>query len=193
MFASSPAVSGIKTKFSAILGRMSMRERALMGAAVFVGLVILSYNAIEKTAAEFAELGLQIKQAQSDVELLPANLSKYTELKAKHDAIKSLYEGIEIQEGALSYLEKLIRDKAGLPSGQFNISDPPPRPFGKEYDQLPFLIKFSTVDFKGFIEFLKELVEGQKPFIISRLDLNRRRGSDRLEIELEVSSIRRKK
>ena len=185
-----PAYRDLRSKFSAVLARLSWRERSLLGAAVGVAFLLFAYNAAINTKAEFSALALKISQAEADAAQVKSSLERYMELKNKSDEIRRIYKSVEIEEGELSYLEKLIKEKAGIAP---NIVTPAERDFGSEYIQKPFVIKFSTTDFKGFVEFLKALVEGPKPFILSRLDLTRRRGADRLEVDMEASSLRHKK
>lgn len=49
------------------------------------------------------------------------------------------------------------------------------------------------MDLGRLVQFLEELVQGKKPFVAPSLDIKRRPAGDSLDVELEVSSLRRKK
>ena len=130
-------------------------------------------------------------ETAQQLQYVAAALSRYQKLQVRRDEIERDFREVEIEEGALSYLEDLVKTKAGVVNPQISPRDI--RDFGSEYEQAPFLIRFPIVDLNRLVQFLEELVQGKKPFILASLDIKRRPAGDSLDIELEVSSLRRKK
>jgi len=191
---------GIKATYMALLKdlgayytKMSSRERGLVVVVVLVVGVILSFNICSCTNQIFKAQQAEMERAKTESESVALVLKNYFKFKRKRDAIENQYKEVEISEGALSYLENLVKTKAQIELGRFQISDSAAKPFGLNFEQQPFSIKFSTTNLQAFVEFLKELSEGVKPFVFSSLDLSRMRGSDQLQVAMEVSSVRRVK
>ncbi len=172
--------------------KMSMREWILIALASLVIVCIALIEIYGAVASYFEDQSVRLTQLETRLGSTNSHLQKYLDLKARRDAIESRYREVEIQEGALSHLENLIKTKAGIAQGLFTIRDSPASPFGGNYEQLPFMVKFNTTNLQALVDFLREVTEGPKPLVLSRLDLNRRRGSDRLDVEVALSSIRRK-
>ena len=193
---SNSATTQVRDYFNTLRGRfaqLSQRERLLvLGAAVIGGILVLAYFAGPVTTA-FRQQSAAITRARMDASTLPAVARRYLEIKARRAAIENRFKQVEFREGTvLSHLEQLIRDKAQIPAKEFNIRQGEARDFGKDYEQTPFTVKFSTTNLAALVEFLKELVEGSKPMILSRLDVTRRRGSNRLDVEMDASAIKHK-
>lgn len=172
--------------------KMSTREWGLISVAGAAIVIVLALEAYGQIAAYFNEQALRLNQVEARLGETTNSLQKYLDLKARRDAIESRYREVAVQDDAVSHLENLIKTKAGIQQGLFTIRDSPANPFGGNYEQLPFSVKFNTTNLQALVDFLREVTEGPKPLVLSRLDLNRRRGSDRLDVEISLSSIRRK-
>ena len=172
---------------------LSARERLLVLAAPLIGILLLLFYMSGPVATAFRRQSAAISKARMDISTLPAVAKRYLEIKARRAAIESRFRQVEFREGtALSHLEQLIRDKAQIPAKEFNIRQGEARDFGRDYQQTPFTVKFSTSNLAALVEFLKELSEGAKPMILSRLDVTRRRGVNRLDVEMDASAIKHK-
>jgi hypothetical protein len=170
--------------------RLDRREILLITAALFmVGLMILSqfYSWVD---SKFEEQAAEIEQLENDAQTVSAMLQRYVRLRSRRDEIEASYKQVEIKEGALSLLESLIRTKANVPTG-FTIKDNPPRQFGGNYEQVPFSVKFPISNLPKLVEFLQEVLHGAKPMVVTRLDLRKQRNSDRMDVDMDVSSFRR--
>ncbi len=171
--------------------KLSGRERVL----VLFGALALSISALYLVYSPIEEAFVIQSQALNDVSLklqnVSAALARHQKLRARREEVEREFREVEIAEGALSYLEELVKTKAGVLNPQISPRDI--REFGSDYEQAPFLIRFPIVDLARLVQFLETLVNGPKPFILASLDIKRRPAGDSLDVELEVSSIRRKK
>ena len=186
-----------KAQSSAFLGKLldsfrklSRREQGLVGGAFAVLLVVVGYLVYEPIQDSFDHQALALTEARGRTKTVGGTLERYLKLKAKRDSIESRYREVEFKEGALSHLENLIRTKAMVNSG-FNIKDSPPRPFGGSYEQVPFSVHFQTSNLDSLIDFLREVVHGPRPLILGKIDLQRSRLGDRLDVDLDISSLRK--
>ncbi|MBX7137274.1 MAG: hypothetical protein K1X83_04750 [Oligoflexia bacterium] len=172
------------------LAAMSGREKLLIGVGLIVLLGLALVQIYGSISAGFSSQSVEITRLERDLNDLSTLLDRYTKVKSRRDAIENQYKSVEINEGVYSHLENLIKKFALVDSG-FTISENPQLKFGGNYLQLPFVVKFTTTNLKALVDFLKQIVEGPKPLVISRLNLTRSRGRDSLDVELEVSSIKR--
>jgi type II secretory pathway component PulM len=170
--------------------KLSARERVLVaicGFAVLASALYLVYAAIEES---FANQERELNDTTLKLQNVAAALTRYQKLRARREEVERAFREVEISEGALSYLEELVKTKAGVLNPQINPRDI--RDFGSQYEQAPFQIRFPIVDLARLVQFLETLVKGPKPFILASLDIKRRPAGDSLDVELEVSSIRKK-
>ena len=177
------------TRAKEIYVALSPREKNLLVGGVSVLLIISVMIVNRPISSRFEEQSLELIKVQQDAHNIANELNRYQRLIQRRAEIEQDFKSVEIREGALSHLEGLIRSKAGIEQGQFTIKDQPPKPFGNQYEQAFFTVNFNTTNYPRLIDFLEELVDGPKPLVIKRLDLKRSRGGDRLEVELEISSI----
>lgn len=174
---------------AAYIKKMQPRERFLAILAIGVGLIItgnIAYSSIEET---FKDQEVRLEKALSEMDLSSAALSRFATLKLRQRSIEDAYKEVELDGPVLSYLEKLLKEKAGIASG-FTIRDKPTRQFGGGYEQTPYTIKFTTVDTNRLLEFLKELSEGSRPVLLASIDIKPRPSHDSVDVELEISSIK---
>lgn len=182
--------SQLASQVSDYLKKLSPREKAIIFIAAAMVLVSIGYQIYKPINEAF--IAQQKKQAeiQEQMTFVTTALGRYSRLKSRQAEIELAYKEVEIKEGALSHLENLVRNKAGIASG-FTIRDKPTKEFGGNYEQAPFSIKFTITDFPRLVEFLKELVHGQHPMILASLDLKKRPAGDAIEAEMDVSSVRK--
>ena len=172
---------------------LSPREQKLLLGAVAVVVIFMVFSFIQPIQNMFLDQSLELSKAEQEVHNIAVEINRYQRLKLRRSQVEQEFKSVEIKEGALSHLESLVKDKAGIAQGAFTIKDQPPKPFGAGYQQTFFSVNFSTTDYPRLIDFLKELVDGPKPLVVKRLDLKRTRGGDKLEIDLEISSITKDK
>lgn len=169
--------------------KLSLRERGIIWSAAAIGALIGLYSFGEHINGIFAEQHTRLEDGEKAVRATGPLLERYVKLKTRRDAIEREYRGVEIKEGAYAHIENLIRSKLGISSG-FTIKDNPPKEMGGDFEQITYSIKFPVPTLQPLIDFLKEIVHGQRPLLLSRLDIAKRGRGDKLEIELDVVSIR---
>lgn len=171
------------------LANLSGREKAILAvAAVMIAIVSVS-KSYDWVSSVFAEQTARLEKTQQDLQAAAAMLQRHAKLRTRRDEIETMYKEIEIKEGGLSLLEKLLRTKANVTSG-FTIKDGPVRQFGGNYEQAPFSVKFPTNNLQTLVAFLTEVVHGPQRMVLTRLDLRKSRAGDRLEVDMDVSSFR---
>ena len=186
-------VTTLKRRALEELRRLSFRERMLVVVAALAVLSLLLYKVAftlqEKMAAQKAEIeALDLSRTE-----VIDSLSRYSTLRARRLAIEEQYKGVEIKEGVRSHLERLLKEKAGVPSDKITIKDLPVNEFGGNYELAPFSVKFVASSMQGLVAFLVEIVHGTRPLVLTELELKKGRVGDRMEVSVEVSSIRKVK
>lgn len=192
------SATSISSRFSPQMGklretfdRLSDRERTILFCAIGLGILFGIWMVFSTVSDFFDEQSARIAKLENDSEDVKKNLLRYAKLRALRDSIESEFRGGELKEGALSYLEGLLSEKAGIGKSEFSIRDGGTRPFGTEYEQGSFSIRFTIQSYEKLVNFLREIVDGKKPLMLRRLSMQRRRGSDRLELDIDINSIRK--
>lgn len=171
---------------------LTQREKAIIVLAVSVALFMLCYQIYEPIRRVFREQADQLVALEGSMKTVAPGIERYVKLRARRDGIEEEYKEVEFKEGALSHLENLVKGKAGVTAG-FTIKDNPPKEFGGNYEQTLFNIKFTTTNLESLVEFLRELTYGAKPLVVSKVDIQKSKFADRLEVDVDASSIRRLK
>jgi hypothetical protein len=181
----------VKTLLLVQGGKFSYREKLIVAAGCTFILVSLAYMIYEPVQRAFSEQGQRLEQSDQEMEKVAIALARYSKLKARRQIIENSYKEVEISEGVRSLLSGIIESKAGIPQGQFDIDARDARPFGMNYEQTPFRVRFIITDYSRLVAFLKEIVLGPKPLILTSLEIKKRQTADGgLEVDLDVSSIR---
>jgi hypothetical protein len=172
-----------------LYGGLSERERKLLAVGILVTIVIAVLAVTQPIRSIFAEQNLELEKVIMESQQISTELTRYQRLISRRREVEQEFKSVELKDGALSHLEGLIRDKAGIGQGAFTIKDQAPRPFGNDYQQTFFTVNFATTDYPKLIDFLQELVAGKQPLLLKRLSLKRSRGGEKLDVDIEVSSI----
>ncbi len=191
----------VRKRISDEMRKMSLRERLLI-IATFLGIAaFLLYLIASATRAKFADQSAEIQRVESlrtevmgssDVGREAGTIARYLELRARIAALEAQFKEVEVKEGVRSYLENLLRTKAGV-SDRYEIKDAPTKEFGSDYELAPFTVRFTAVTMQGAIDFLRELVTGPHPLILTELDLRKGRVGDKLDVTADLLSIRKVK
>jgi len=181
----------VKARSLEYLHKLTFREKTIIAVCLALALVFGLYNMYQPLKASFARQSAQIEKLQTDSETVTHLLNRHLELSTRKNEIEGAYQQIAGRGGMLSYIEGVITNKMSIQQSDFEIREQATRSFAGDFEQAPFLIKFNTQDFPKLVEFLAELAHGPRPLIISRLDLKKTRAGDALEVEIDVSSLRR--
>ncbi len=186
----SATTSAIKKQLGDYYKKLSGREKVIIAVAILMILISIIYPLQQEIRSAFSAQDRTWSELEDESKKVAASLARYAKLKNRQAAIELSYKEVEIKEGALSYLENLVRNKAGIASG-FTIRDRPPREFAGSYEQTPFTIKFVITDYPRLIEFLKEITHGQHPMLLAGINVKKRPAGDALEVEIDVSGVRK--
>jgi hypothetical protein len=187
-------ISSRKVLFSrgmAWFNKLSKREKLLVGVPIPIILFFILHAAIYTPVMEaFASQNARLEESTANIKIIAAMLEKYQRLKSRRANIEEQYKEIEIKESGITLLENMISKHLELPSKSFDIRPSDPQEFGGNFEKTSYTIKFSTPELGKLVAFLDELVHGQAPMILRRLDL-KVSGSNSLDVEIDASSIRR--
>ena len=168
---------------------LSGREQQILvacGAIIVVALVSWGWGAATEA---FDDQYRRIAQVEQQLSKLASEVDQYSKWKGRKDAIEKRFRQVEIKEGVASYLETLLRTKAEVSKG-FSIKDLGASEFGKDFQQESYSVTFSTSNLAALVAFLKELTFGERPVVLSRLDLEMPSHRTALDVRLEVAAIR---
>lgn len=171
---------------------ITRREQAIVVSGIIALFVILvQITVIDPVFAFLEQQQVELEETRKEMNALPNVLARYQRLVQRRKNIEELYKAIEMSEGAFAHLEKLIKEKAGIPAASFDIKEGLPIKFGMDYEQLPYTISFKITDYNRLIDFLEEIVNGSKPLVISTLDMQKSRLGDHIRVSMQVNSVRR--
>ncbi len=183
-------IPALKRRLREELTKLSGRERGLIAGAIVAILFLVVWQSYEKVRSVFKNQSLKIEAARQDLGDIRERFQRFSALHAKRKAIEEQYKEVEIKDGVRSHLEELLKSKAGVSSG-YNIRELTAVEFGGNYEQAPFSLKFTVGSLEGLVDFLKELVQGAHPLVVTELEIKREPIGDKLKVSVDVSSIRR--
>jgi hypothetical protein len=170
--------------------KLSLRERLIVVVAVGILSLFGVSRVVGSVKEAFAIQSQQLTDLEARVQSLPGLVGHYEKRKGRRDTIKAKYKQLERKEGTLSYLERLIRDKVGTTPF---INEGPSQPFGTQYEQTRFSIsKVRASSLEALASLLNELVNGAQPLLVTRLQIEKPFSINRLDVELDVTSISEK-
>jgi hypothetical protein len=173
------------------LTKLSDRERGILALAAIMIALFVSAQAYKRASLVFELQTSEREQLTRDLDAAGVLLERYSKLKAKRNEIENVYKEVEIKEGALSLLERMVEEKAGVPKGQFTIKEMQARQFGGNYEQQPFTINLSVSALEKLTDLLQELVSGPHRMVISRLHVKKAPTLDKLNVDIDVSTFKR--
>ena len=180
----------ISNKMVALFSAYSGREQLLMLGAIIVAVYISGSMLTEKVSYAFHTQSEDIERLGKDLKALPFVLERYKKLQSRKKDIENEFKSLEMDEGLLSILESILKSKLG--SSKFNIEPRKEMKFGNDYEQIPASVKFSVGDIRTLVAVLQEITEGKQKLLVTRLDVQKNRIGDALDIDMDVSSLRKK-
>jgi hypothetical protein len=168
---------------------LSEREKGLVLGGVLVLLMIGANQLAAPIQGAFSAQEQRLAELERFANATPAVVERFSRLKSRREQLEARFREIEFKEGALSYIENLVRQQPGVAPG-FDIREGTPRSFGKAFEQLPFGVRFQTTSASGFVDFLKSVARGERSLLITKLEIQKPRRGDRLEVDLELNTIR---
>ena len=177
-------------KIRPLIAKLSSSEKRLIGLAVTVMCGLALYSVFTPVSEAFARQRAELEALIKAEEGVLPHLERYQKLSAKKQGVEQRYKELEFKEGEVSFLEKLVQERAKIAFGKYTIRPGKEQPFGKSFKLLQFSVKFDTTSLETLIAFLSELVQGERPLIISRLDIKKNAVTNVLAVDLDVRSIR---
>ncbi|MEZ4754745.1 MAG: hypothetical protein R3A13_10640 [Bdellovibrionota bacterium] len=169
--------------------KLSNQEKILIITALAIGALFLIAPIYDGINNIFAVQNKKLSNTQTNVKLAPQKISEYLALLKRRNEVIERYKKVDLKQGVRSHIESLIKTHISTDTNP-TIQNLNIKKIGEGYVQEPFKVGFNTKDIKTLSKFLKELVEGKQPLVLSRLVIKRGRRSDELEVTLDTSSIR---
>ncbi|NLF26234.1 MAG: hypothetical protein GX589_11340 [Deltaproteobacteria bacterium] len=187
----------MNTRFKALIATakeraklVSTRERIALGLMLVLAFVWVIYKFYGVVSNAFLAQSARLSTANSNCRALPFVLERNFKLESRKKAIEKAYQEAQVISEPLAQLETLLKSKPAI-DRSFSINDSEPRRFGGKYEQHTFTVRFNISDYPQLVDLLKELTGGPKPFMLKEIKITKTRGGQRLEVGLEVSSIKR--
>jgi type II secretory pathway component PulM len=180
----------MKEKILAFWKQRTPRERVILSmASLFVAVVVVYPSVIAPIQGAFSEQSRQLKEIKNTFEVTPDILNRYAHLVARRRDIDAFYTRADLSADPLTHLETLLRDTAKA-AGTYNVSTQKEGiPLGNRYIHKFFTVNFQTASYEDLAAFLKALTSGSQPMLVSQINLDKRSGSESLNVQLEVSGF----
>lgn len=186
------SINKILAKLRPLVAKLSSGEKRLILIGLFVIAMLGGYSVFTPITDAFYRQEAELKALTEAERNVVSHLERYQKLIAKKSGVEQRYKELEFKEGEVSFLEKLVQDKAKIPFGRYTIRPGKDQDFGRAFKLLQFSVKFDTSSLESLIAFLTELVQGDRPLIVSRLDIRKNPVTNLLGVELDVKSIRQR-
>lgn len=172
--------------------KLSGRERGIVVAGILV-LIFIVVHVVVYTPIKERFVQQQRKQAEihRTIEVIPDMLGRYSLLLGRRREIEQFYEKLDLRKPALSHLEDLLRNVANVPSGSYTVTTRTQPDFAGKYKHESFLVRFDTSSMENLAAFLRNVVQGQQPMLLSQITIERKMSADALSVQVEVSSFKK--
>ncbi|MEY4700121.1 MAG: hypothetical protein RL326_308 [Pseudomonadota bacterium] len=180
----------MKEKLAEFWKQRSSRERLiLVAASICLGFMVLYPAVISPIEEAFSAQSRRLADIRATFNVTPDILNRYAVLSARKKDVEAFYTQTDLSSNPLSYLESLLKDRAKA-DGTYNVSTPKEAvPLGGKYLHRFFAVNFQTSSYENLTEFLKALTTGKQPMLVSQINLDKRSGSEVLNVQLEVSGF----
>lgn len=170
--------------------KLSKREQNIVVGSLVILFLMLAYLIYDPISSSFSRQQQDIEKTYSDIKTAKLLLDRFQELNIRSEEIQAKFKAVETGEAPRSQIERLIKEKAGV-SSLPTINNLPAQSFGSGYEQVPFAVQFKTSNLDGLVDFLVELVHGQRPMLLGKFEIRKNAISRELEVDLEVSTLRK--
>jgi hypothetical protein len=179
-------------KALAAFQKLSVRERGLIvgGLATLIGMGIYSF-VITPVQEAFSRQARIRSELEKSIEAVPDMIGRYAKLVKRRQEIESFYEKLGLQKPPLTHLEDLLRSTAKIAPGSYTVTTRNQPDFAGKYKHLSYAVRFDTTSLENATNFLRELVKGEQPMLLSQLTIERKLSSDSISVQVEVSSFER--
>lgn len=181
-------IKNVQSRIAQWFTSLSHRERLLVVGAGIVLTGLATYNGMETVYGAFSRQSAVQAKLEQDIRTVTNQLAQYRRLKNHKESIEQRYEKIQIKRGVREHIDSLIRNvaKATPKSITTGATDS----FGS-FEQTKLSVKFDSDNLENIVQLLEELTHGNQPVILSKLEITRDYRGTKLEVELDISSIRK--
>jgi hypothetical protein len=165
------------------------REKLISSVAISFISVTLGYPLlVAPVFGAFSAQSRELSELKNTYAVTPKILERYATLVARRKDIDEFYSKADLSAEPLAYLEGLLKDTAKA-SGNYNVTPREGVQLGGKYSHKFFMVNFQTGSYENLVAFLTALTSGKQPMLISQINLDKRGGSEALNVQLEVSGF----
>lgn len=179
------------SKLMIAVKKLSRREQVVIGALLAYVLGWVLFQGVTSVQTLFADQSARLEKVNLQVSRLPQLIHSYQRLEARKDQIEQDYKEAVMEDGAIEHIESLIKKKDKIDQNSVRIVPKNGRRFGGNFEQLPFQVSFRISDFPQLVQLLSDMANGKEPLRLLRVEMKKHRDGSRLDVELDVSSVRR--
>ncbi|RMD86845.1 MAG: hypothetical protein D6808_02515 [Candidatus Dadabacteria bacterium] len=185
--------ANFRAEIKRYLEKLSLREKALIAVGAFVLGILGLYALYQPIHRAFDRQERMVMKLSSDAKDIRLALTQYLTLKQRLGCTERKFKRANLSARIRTHLEKVLENEGKIPTGQYNIKRNAKRLLGEEFELSPYTIKFDTTSLKDLVSLLQTIFDGSKPLLITRLDIQKSRRSDKLSVTIDVTSIRKVK
>lgn len=169
---------------------LSAREKSLAYITGLVLVVILIVQVVAPLSTGLAKNRLEIEKLKGEIKSLPLQIERFKTLSQQKSTIETIYKNSKLNNGALSYIELLVKNRPGIEAVNNFLSPLPTKPFGGEFVQEQFKLNLKVSNMNSLIDLLKDFKNPENPLLVTKLELTRSPKNEFLTTMIEVSNIK---
>ena len=167
---------------------LGQRERNLIIAGILFIIGMIVYSVGSTLIQDFDRQKRIIAELETSNSQVAGYAGEFGAAKQRLADIEKQFESIKFEGGVRSHLETLLTNTARIE--KYKIRPNRPLKLGDAYQLEPFNISFDTTDLASLTNFLKEVIYGPRPLLITRLDIAKSRRTNKLTVTLDVNSVK---
>jgi type II secretory pathway component PulM len=159
-------------QLSALVERLSPRERLLVGVGAAAGLVVLVWAVADVLAERRATLRAQIVASERDVTEMTRLRDRYLQLKSENDAVRHKLERGGADFSLFSHLEGVTRE--AVSRDRIAAMNPSTRNVAEDLQEEDVEMRLSGVSLRELVALLYRVEKSDLPLLVSRLQMKKR-------------------
>ncbi len=166
------ALGDVLQRLTALVERLSPRERVLLGVGVAAGLLVVVWGLAGFLAERRATLQAQIAASERDVGEMMRLRDRYLRLRAERDLVQRTLARGGTDFSLFSHLESVTRDTLGRE--RVAAMNPSTRTVGEDLEEEDVEMRLSGVSLRELVGLLYRVEKTDLPLLVSRMQMKKR-------------------
>jgi hypothetical protein len=166
------AVRELLQRLAALVGRLSPRERVLLGVGTAAGLVVLIWVLAGALAERRAALVAQIAGSERDVTEMARLRDRYLQLRSERELVRRKLERGGADFSLFAHLEGLARDV--VTRERIAAMNPSTRSVAEDLQEEDVEMRLAGVSLRDLVALLYRVEKSDLPLLVSRLQMKKR-------------------